>query len=39
MLSPPHPSGANLWLNRPGSQVLLRQALAILRDLREGESL
>jgi uracil-DNA glycosylase len=35
----PHPSGANLWLNRPESQARLRQAQALLRNLREGESL
>ena len=35
----PHPSGANLWLNRPESQARLRQAQALLRSLREGESL
>jgi uracil-DNA glycosylase len=31
----PHPSGANLWLNRPESRVLLRRALDALRELRE----
>jgi len=35
----PHPSGANLWLNRPESQARLRQAQALLRNLREGEFL
>ena len=35
----PHPSGANLWLNRPESQALLRRTLNLLRDMREGESL
>ena len=35
----PHPSGASLWLNQQGSQALLRQALVLLRDMREGESL
>jgi hypothetical protein len=35
----PHPSSANLWLNRPESQARLRQAQALLRNLREGESL
>jgi len=35
----PHPSGANLWLNLPESQALLRRTLNLLRDLREGESL
>jgi hypothetical protein len=35
----PHPSGANLWLNRSESQARLRQAQALLRNLHEGESL
>jgi uracil-DNA glycosylase len=35
----PHPSGANLWLNRPESQALLRRTLNLLRGMREGESL
>jgi len=30
----PHPSGANLWLNRPASQALLGRALVRLRGLR-----
>lgn len=30
----PHPSGANLWLNRPAGQALLRLALDGLRDVR-----
>ena len=35
----PHPSGANLWLNRPESRVLLRRALDTLRELREAEGI
>ena len=31
----PHPSGANLWLNRPKSQALIRAALARLRQLKQ----
>lgn len=31
----PHPSGANLWLNRPKSQALIRAALARLRQLKK----
>ncbi len=31
----PHPSGANLWLNRPESQVLLDTALSHLNRLRK----
>lgn len=30
----PHPSGANLWLNRPAHRDLLAQALSELRDVR-----
>ncbi|MCI0478945.1 uracil-DNA glycosylase family protein, partial [Candidatus Uhrbacteria bacterium] len=30
----PHPSGANLWLNRPESQTLLRHATEHVRHLR-----
>ena len=30
----PHPSGANLWLNRPAHRDLLAQALDELRDMR-----
>lgn len=30
----PHPSGANLWLNRPEHRDLLTQALGELRDMR-----
>ena len=33
----PHPSGANLWLNRPRSRVLLREALAAIRAVRDEE--
>lgn len=29
----PHPSGVNLWLNRPGNQERVTRALAHLRDL------
>ncbi len=35
----PHPSGANLWLNRPESQALLRRALDGLRELRKAEGI
>lgn len=35
----PHPSGANLWLNRPESRELLLRALADLRELREAEGI
>jgi uracil-DNA glycosylase len=35
----PHPSGANLWLNRPESRDLLRRALDNLRELREAEGI
>ncbi len=28
----PHPSGANIWLNRPKSKLLLQQALLLLSD-------
>ena len=35
----PHPSGANLWLNRPESRELLRRALDDLRELREAEGI
>lgn len=31
----PHPSGANLWLNRPESQRLLDRALAQLHELKK----
>ena len=31
----PHPSGANLWLNRPKSQALIRAALGRLRQLKK----
>jgi uracil-DNA glycosylase family 4 len=31
----PHPSGASLWPNLPENQARLRQALALLRDMKE----
>jgi len=31
----PHPSGANLWLNRPKSQALIHAALDLLRQLKQ----
>jgi uracil-DNA glycosylase len=31
----PHPSGANLWLNRPKSQALIRASLGRLRQLKK----
>jgi len=31
----PHPSGANLWLNRPKSQALIHAALDHLRQLKQ----
>jgi uracil-DNA glycosylase len=31
----PHPSGASLWTNLPENQARLRQALALLRDMKE----
>ena len=31
----PHSSGASLWTNLPDNQVRLRQALVLLRDMRE----
>jgi len=31
----PHSSGASLWTNLPDNQLRLRQALALLRDMRE----
>jgi len=34
----PHPSGANLWLNRPRNRVLLERALEQVRLLRRNES-
>jgi uracil-DNA glycosylase len=35
----PHPSGANLWLNRRESQARLAQALQLVRDLRDADSI
>jgi uracil-DNA glycosylase len=31
----PHPSGANLWLNRPASKRFLKEALKHLRRIKE----
>jgi uracil-DNA glycosylase len=35
----PHPSGANLWLNRPASKLLLQRALDHLRQIAGGQVL
>ncbi len=35
----PHPSGANLWLNRPENRDRLLRALDVLRDLRVAEGI